>query len=214
MLPLHSEWNSATLWEVILKRTPALWTCLPCNDLLSQTPLWPTAGRTRGTVATFLMKAQCLICKCVFSFIPRGTTESGPASTVIQHECRLIHYPLKAEACGLRSSSWRSFFFFMCSGDQQQFNSIQFFLVPVLRPCATQIGIMRWGDPNCVHRYCAVLHPGAFLHLQLSSLPRSCSFICAFIRQWENQAGRGINWNSCQTKETTNRQVFPGHGCI
>lgn len=76
------------------------------------------------------------------------------------------------------------YFLFFCSSTATS-------LGKMLIPCATQMGIMRREDPNCVHRYCAVLHPEAFLHLQPSSLPRSCSFICAFIRQWANQGGRG-----------------------
>ncbi len=51
-------------------------------------------------VATFLMKAECLICQCLSSLMLSDTAESSPALNVVQHEDRLIHYPLTGEACG------------------------------------------------------------------------------------------------------------------
>lgn len=99
MLLLYSSRNRLRHLEVSAKRALTRRPCLLSYSLLSHTPLWPNAGELLGCCYIFNESRVFDLPMFIFFDVKRHSREQ-PALNVVQHEDRLIHYPLTEEACG------------------------------------------------------------------------------------------------------------------
>lgn len=101
----HCNRNRSRHWEVSAERTLIHRTCLLSYSLLSHTPLWPNAGELLGLCYIFNESRVFDLPMFIF-FDVNWHSREQPALNVVQHEDRLIHYPLTGDACGWGVHPW------------------------------------------------------------------------------------------------------------
>lgn len=91
--------TAETHWKVSAERILTHRTCLLSHSLLSHTPLWPNAGKLLGWCYIF-NESRVFDLPVFIFFDVNWHSREQPALNVVQHEDRLIHYPLTGEPCG------------------------------------------------------------------------------------------------------------------